>query len=41
MKKYGYMRICRQMIGMDNSGKAKIWININPVSFNIWSKCSS
>ena len=41
MNEYGPMRICRQMIGIDSLGKAKIWINLNPVSPFPWNKCSS
>ena len=28
------------MIGMDSSGKVKVWININPVSPHPWNSCN-
>ena len=39
MGKYGCMRICEQMIGLDGDGKIKVWINANPVSPYPWNPC--
>jgi len=38
---YGFMKVCRQMIGADSNGHPKIWIHPDPVSYKPWSPCNS
>jgi hypothetical protein len=40
-QKYGFMKVCRQMIGADSSGHPKIWIHPDPVAGKPWSACDS
>lgn len=38
---YGFMKVCRQMIGADSNGHPKIWIHPDPVAVKPWSSGSS
>ena len=40
-KVFGYMRVCRQMIGADSNGNPKIWVHPDPVASVPWSACDS
>lgn len=40
-KKYGYMRVCREMIGADNSNQIKVWISPDPILSEPWHPCST
>ena len=38
-KEFGYMRVCKQMIGADSNGNPKVWINPDPVAHRPWAPC--
>ena len=38
---YGFMKICRQMIGCDNNGGWRVWINPNPCYHRPWYSVES
>lgn len=38
---YGWMKVCRQMIGSDSNEGIKVWIHPDPVSARPWSPCNS
>jgi hypothetical protein len=40
-QKYGFMKVCQQMIGADSNGHPKIWIHPDPVACKPWSICDN
>lgn len=34
---YGFMKVCKQMIGADANGHPKVWIHPDPVACRPWA----